>query len=303
MAEMAQRGRIGGRACSESICSFCGRTGSSLSALVAVSGASICAVCLGECARILETPAGAAEVAPTALPKPREIHDFLDGYVIGHEHAKRCLSVAVYNHYKRLRRLRSPAETEIGKSNVLLLGPSGTGKTLLAETLARTLEVPFVSIDATALTEAGYVGDDVDIVAERLLQAAGGDVSRAGCGIVYIDEVDKLAARGEGPAMAGMSPARASSRPCCACSRAAVSPVPQARRSPRAPVPELDTREVLFICGGAFAGLGRVMAGRRHAGGIGFAATPTAPRTCPGRPLAMTSSLMACCRSWWAGSR
>ncbi|WP_018719213.1 ATP-dependent Clp protease ATP-binding subunit ClpX [Arhodomonas aquaeolei] len=275
MVRSAERKTIGDGHRGATACAFCGSVESAANTLVATGAVSICARCATECARILaEEGATERALAPAPLPTPSQIHAFLDEYVIGQTRGKRSLAVAVYNHYKRLRRTRSPGEPKIGKSNVLLLGPSGSGKTLLAETLARSLAVPFVSIDATGLTEAGYVGEDVDVIAERLLQAADGDIGLAGCGIVYIDEIDKLAAGADSPVHGRDVSAEGVQQSLLRFLEGTRVPLPQARRSPRAPIPELDTREVLFICGGAFDGIDALVRRRQLSGGVGFAADP-----------------------------
>ncbi|KAB7623778.1 ATP-dependent Clp protease ATP-binding subunit ClpX [Alkalilimnicola sp. S0819] len=259
-------------------CSFCGKGESRVGALIAGPRAYICEHCAADCQRLLdeELDHGWAQ-ALAHLPRPRAIHAELDRYVIGQQKAKKVLAVAVYNHYKRLA-ARGRGATELAKSNVLLIGPSGSGKTLLVETLARQLQVPFVVADATSLTEAGYVGEDVESIVQRLLEAAGGDPDLAGRGIVYIDEVDKLASRsrspghgrdvsGEGVQQALLKMVEGSLVKAPARGGSAVA---------RQPV-QVDTREILFICGGAFQGLGELMKQRRSRAGIGFSAAPETP--------------------------
>ena len=257
------------------ICSFCIRPETAVGTLIAGPGAYICEACVAECSRILAREAGARWLPDMAdLPRPRELHGFLDQHVIGQEHAKKVLSVAVYNHFKRIGCPAALGDPELGKSNILLIGPSGSGKTLLAETLARRLDVPFLVADATALTEAGYVGEDVDSLIQRLLQICDNDVQRAAHGIIYLDEVDKLAVRhtvshnrdvsGEGVQQALLRFMDGS----------VVRLAPRGRgASHRLGLLEVDTRQILFICGGAFEGLAQLVERRRYQHGIGFTAS------------------------------
>ncbi|MCO6442187.1 MAG: ATP-dependent Clp protease ATP-binding subunit ClpX [Nitrococcus mobilis] len=263
-------------------CSFCMRPEAAAGALIAGPGAYICEACVSECRRILARETPAQWLPPVAdLPRPRELHDFLNRYVIGQEHAKKVLSVAVYNHYKRIGYCSMLGDPELGKSNILLIGPSGSGKTLLAETLARRLAVPFLVADATVLTETGYVGEDVDSLIRRLVQSCDNDVRRAALGIIYLDEVDKLAVRhtmnrsrdvsGEGVQQALLRFMDGS----------VVSLAPRGRGASRRPEwQEVDTRQILFICGGAFEGLGQLVERRRRDHGIGFTVERPGRRRC-----------------------
>jgi ATP-dependent Clp protease ATP-binding subunit ClpX len=255
-------------------CSFCGRHESATGTLIAGHAAAICRACVADCASIIQHDPATAGITVSPPPAPAQLKAHLDEHVIGQEHAKRVLAVAVHNHFKRLLGTRAPGGPELTKSNVLLIGPSGTGKTLLAETLARRLDLPFVVCDATTLTEAGYVGEDVESIAERLLAAADGDAARAARGIVFLDEVDKLAGRGRTPThgrdVSGEGVQQGLLR-ILEGQRIAL----RGKRGGREPV-EVDTREVLFIAGGAFDGLSHRMQDRRRARGVGFLAAADA---------------------------
>ena len=255
------------------LCSFCGRGQEEVQRLIAGPGTvCTCDECVALCGAIIaeesESQALAARhisaAGPNRLPVPRRIRERLDQYVIGQDHAKVVLSVAVYNHYKRLRTAHQIEDVEIGKSNVLLLGPTGSGKTLLAQTLARILDVPFAIADATALTEAGYVGEDVENILLRLIQAADGDVERAQTGIIYVDEIDKIARKGDNPSITrdvsgeGVQQALLKILEGCV---AHVPPLP-GRKHPQQEYIAFDTTHVLFICGGAFEGLEQIIAQR-----------------------------------------
>ncbi len=256
------------------ICSFCGRGQEEVQRLIAGPGTVfICDECVALCSAIIaeESSADTTTAArratppgPARLPTPKRLRDYLDQYVIGQDRAKVVLSVAVYNHYKRLRSSHSLDEIEIGKSNILLIGPTGSGKTLLAQTLARMLDVPFAIADATALTEAGYVGEDVENILLRLIQAADGDLERAQTGIIYIDEIDKVARKGDNPSItrdvSGEGVQQALLKILEGC-MAHVPPVP-GRKHPQQEYITFDTTHVLFICGGAFEGLDKVISQR-----------------------------------------
>ena len=244
-------------------CSFCGKSQKQVQQLIAGPGVYICDECVELCNEIIEerlAEAGEEVSSEFDLPKPREIYAFLEEYVIGQEHAKRALSVAVYNHYKRIRARNTITsadavidDVEIAKSNILLIGPTGCGKTYLAQTLAKRLNVPFAVADATALTEAGYVGEDVENILLKLIQAADYDVKRAETGIIYIDEIDKIARKAENPSITRTFPVKVSRR--CSRSSRALLPCSAAGWS-QAPPPgsSRSTRPTLFIVAGAFAG-------------------------------------------------
>ncbi|MEE1297033.1 MAG: ATP-dependent Clp protease ATP-binding subunit ClpX [Bifidobacterium sp.] len=274
-------------------CSFCGKTDGEVSRLIAGQGVAICDECVGVCVDLIAEERGKDErLAVRKLPTPSQVNAILDAYVVGQQAAKRTLSVAVHNHFKRIamdapdksrdplsedaRRIVDPlGDVQVAKSNILLLGPTGVGKTYLAQTLAKAMKVPFVIVDATGLTEAGYVGDDVESMLGRLLQAAGGDVKRAQHGIVYIDEIDKIARKGgdnvsatrdvsgEGVQQALLKVIEGT---------VANVPVEGARGPKEMETVRMDTRDILFICGGAFVGLERIVADRLGARSSGFGA-------------------------------
>ncbi len=259
-------------------CSFCGKSQHEVKKLIAGPSVYVCNECIVLCNEIIREEDFSSSDKQSALPSPQEVHRQLDEYVVGQDDAKKVLSVAVYNHYKRLQyEPTAENDVELSKSNILLIGPTGSGKTLLAQTLARVLDVPFAIADATTLTEAGYVGEDVENIVQKLLQRCDYNIEKAQTGIIYIDEIDKITRKGDSPSLTRDVSGEGVQQALLKLIEGTVAAIPPqgGRKHPQQEYLQVDTSNILFICGGAFANLHRVIQARTDDSGIGFSATVT----------------------------